>query len=581
MYKMKKITLLISGLVLSTIVSTTSAQQLLNNGFENWETAGNTYQSNKSEKNGSAHGDIARPGNEPISWDGSSVHQIVNFMGTQDKSETLVTQGADNGNNYAILTNKFIGLGSIGATAPGFLSLATPWVYAYGAFSEATILANSDGGVFGGLSFTYRPDAVVGKFKRTDSNAENSHIIAYLWNGTFKSNIKSDKTNDVKEDVDRAVLAGIDGVPTTSTTQKGTLVAYCDFTFKSTTDSKWQTIEVPLKYVKYDNNTEVVPQKINVILSAADYWTRTNLKKGTSLCVDDVKLLYYSRLSSLSVGGYEVPLQKDVYDYVAYVANPTSHTATPLGEAPTKIVTPSNDPSNNTYSVTVTNNNNAADATDIDGLRSHTYKVKYMSQTTGYAAAFYNGIPSSDSTPIPVDYMKEADGTYALTFGDNSGDFGFDDAKGPRTPSRTVITGVTMTVDSDGCYVFTKDGATQGRDYTVSLVNDGATKCIYDPKGDGRWIFNFDVNYDGNVTRVTVTNDVTLSGVNGMNSMKERVVARSGAIEVSGFDGVAEVYTIDGRLVAKTVVAGNAQIAASNGIYLVRTPNTVKKVIVR
>ena len=66
-----------------------------------------------------------------------------------------------------------------------------------------------------------------------------------------------------------------------------------------------------------------------------------------------------------------------------------------------------------------------------------------------------------------------------------------------------------------------------------------------------------------------------------MNSIKERVVARSGAIEVSGFDGVAEVYTIDGRLVAKTVVAGNAQIAASNGIYLVRTPNTVKKVIVR
>ena len=98
---------------------------------------------------------------------------------------------------------------------------------------------------------------------------------------------------------------------------------------------------------------------------------------------------------------------------------------------------------------------------------------------------------------------------------------------------------------------------------------------------DGRWIFNFDVNVNGKVTRVTVTSDTTLSGVNGMNSIKERVIARSGAIEVSGFDGVAEVYTIDGRLVAKTAVAGNAQIAASNGIYLVRTPNTVKKVIVR
>lgn len=566
MYKMKKITLLISGLVLSTIVSTTSAQQLPNNGFEEWEAAGNTYQSNKPGFTGGPAGNKARPGNEPVSWEGSSVHQTVI---NQTKTETLVTQGTDNG-NYVILTNKFVGVAGIGATAPGFLSLATPWVYA------TTNVSKCDGGVFGGLSFTYRPDAVVGKFKRTDSNNENSHIIAYLWNGTFKSNIKSDKSDDAKEDVERAVLAsaGIADVPTTSTTLNGTLVAYCDYKFKSTTNSAWQTIEVPLRYV----NTEVAPGKINLILSAADYWTRGNLLENTSLCVDDVKLLYYSRLESLSVGGYEVPLQKDVYDYVAYVANPTSHTATPLGEAPTKIVTPSIDKENNIYSIKVTNN--TAGATDIDGARSHTYNVKYMSQTTGHAAAFYNGIPSSDSTPIPVDYMKEADGTYALTFGNDNGDFEFEDKDGTRTPSRTVITGVTMTVDSDRCYVFTKDGETDGGEYTVSLVNDGDTKCIYDPNSR-KWIFNFDVNYSGNVTRVTVTSDVTLSGVNGMNSMKERVIARSGAIEVSGFDGVAEVYTIDGRLVAKTAVAGNAQIAASNGIYLVRTPNTVKKVIVR
>lgn len=574
MYKMKKITLLISGLVLSTIVSTTSAQQLPNNGFEEWEAAGNTYQSNKPGFTGGPAGNKARPGNEPVSWEGSSVHQTVI---NQTKEETLVTQGTDNG-NYVILTNKFVGVAGIGATAPGFLSLATPWVYA------TTNVSKCDGGVFGGLSFTYRPDAVVGKFKRTDSNNENSHIIAYLWNGTFKSNIKSDKSDDAKEDVERAVLAsaGIADVPTTSTTLNGTLVAYCDYKFKSTTNSAWQTIEVPLRYV----NTEVAPGKINLILSAADYWTRTNLKKETSLCVDDVKLLYYSRLESLSVGGYEVPVKDVVFNQdgvcncVAYVANPTNPDPeyTFLGGAPTKTVTWSNDKENNIYSIIVTNNTAGDNATDIDGLRSHTYKVKYMSQTTGYAAAFYNGIPSSDSTPIPVDYMKEADGTYALSFGDPDGEFEID---GGFILDRTLIKGVTMTVDSDGCYVFTKDGATQGSDYTVSLVNDGATKCIYDPKGDGKWIFNFDVNYSGNVTRVTVTSDVTLSGVNGMNLMKERVIARSGAIEVSGFDGVAEVYTIDGRLVAKTTVAGNAQIAASNGIYLVRTPNTVKKVIVR
>lgn len=574
---MKKLILLISGIVLSATVSTTSAQQLPNNGFEKWEAAGNTYQSNKSTSTVKAYGDIDRPDTEPVSWEGSSVHQKVYYLyRTQEKKATLVTQGTDN-SNYAILTNKFVGLGSIGSTAPGFLSLATPWVFAYANMSNSEILKNSDGGVFGGLSFTYRPDAVVGKFKRTDSNAENSHIIAYLWNGTFKSNIKSDSSDDVKEDVDRAVLAGIDGVPTTSTTQKGTLIAYCDYKFKSTTDSKWQTIEVPLTYVNTD--TKVVPQKINVILSAADYWTRTNLKQETSLCVDDVKLLYYSRLSRVLIGGYNVPLKDGVYDYVAYVGNPTSCNATVLGGAPTKSVTKSNDTANNIYSITVTNNTAGDNATDIDGKKSHTYNFKYMSQTTGHIGVMNlpEGTFKFGPKKILVDYIQEADGTYALSFGDPDGEFEID---GGFILDRTLIKGVTMTVDSDGCYVFTKDGVTDTGDYAVSLVNDGSTKCIYDT-ADGRWIFNFDVNVNGKVTRVTVTSDTTLSGVNGMNEMNERVVARRGAIEVSGFDGVAEVYTVDGRLVAKTTVAGNAQIAASNGIYLVRTPNTVKKVIVR
>ena len=323
------------------------------------------------------------------------------------------------------------------------------------------------------------------------------------------------------------------------------------------------------------------PDKFNIIFAAGNYWS-TSPGKDNTLCVDDVKLLYYSRLESLSVGGYEVPLQKDVYDYYIYETNLSGHTATVLGLPELKTVTADNNTTDGTYTVTVTNNNYApgvTGVTDIDGFSSHSYRVHYLAQTTGYAGVMNlpEGTFKFGPKEITIDYMQEAEGTYALSFGDPDGEFEID---GGFILDRTLIKGVTMTVDSDDCYVFTKDGVTDTGDYAVSLVNDGATKCIYDP-ADGRWIFNFDVNVNGKVTRVTVTSDTTLSGVNGMNSIKERVIARSGAIEVSGFDGVAEVYTIDGRLVAKTAVAGNAQIAASNGIYLVRTPNTVKKVIVR
>ena len=93
---MKKLILLISGIVLSATVSTTSAQQLPNYDFEKWERAGYTYQSNKEGSKGSAYGDIQRPDNEPVSWEGSSVHQKVFYMWTQEKEQTLVTQGTDN-----------------------------------------------------------------------------------------------------------------------------------------------------------------------------------------------------------------------------------------------------------------------------------------------------------------------------------------------------------------------------------------------------------------------------------------------------------------------------------------------------
>lgn len=562
---MKKITLLISGLVLSTIVSTTSAQQLLNNDFEGGWVDCNPWTSNGTTK----------VGKTPSSWTISHVAGYslwgLWFGKTQVGEET---SGHESTNAVKIYNraNPIVDTQIV----PGYVTTGTTWSTAN------TKGGNADGGTFGGVEFTFKPDAVSFYYTRSHGTAnptEQATVVAYLWKGTYTQadvpgNINDKPTLVPMTDRDRNIL----GMSTAqggkvSKTSGAARLAKIDYALKG--DAKeWTNQVIDFTYEK--GAASQTPEKFNIIFAAGDYWS-TSPGQDNTLCIDDVKLVYYSRLSSLSVGGYNVPLKKDVYDYYIYDTNLSGYTATKLGEAELKDVTADNNSTDGIFTVTVTNKNNAADATDIDGLRSHSYRVHYLAQTTGYAAAFNNGIPSSVSTPIPVDYMKEADGTYALSFGDPDGEFEID---GGFILDRTLIKGVTMTVDSDGYYVFTKDGVTDTGDYAVSLVNDGSTKCIYDT-ADGRWIFNFDVNVNGKVTRVTVTSDTTLSGVNGMNSMKERVVARSGAIEVSGFDGVAEVYTIDGRLVAKTAVAGNAQIAASNGIYLVRTPNTVKKVIVR
>lgn len=75
---------------------------------------------------------------EPAEWNGSNVDQ----MGVKEKG--LVTQQGGDDNKYLQLKNIFVGKLGIGSTAPGFINLGTPWVYA--TFPK---IENSDGGTFG------------------------------------------------------------------------------------------------------------------------------------------------------------------------------------------------------------------------------------------------------------------------------------------------------------------------------------------------------------------------------------------------------------------------------------------------
>lgn len=285
---MKKIfTLALMGIALSG-----NAQHLPNGNFTNWKTAcGNSYQSSKGGWTGSTPaGERKRPGSEPESWNGSSVNQKV--AGTE-KTETLVTQGSQDANSWTVLTNKYVGALGIGSNAPAFINFGTPWVYA------VTSIDKCDGGVYGGMTFSSRPDAIKGRYKRTTGSEgeENAHIIAYLWKGTFTSNIAATGTVS-KDDVDRVVLGKETG------TTSGTLIASCDYSFNSTANNDWEEIIVPLDYVQ--GQEETVPEKMNVIISSADYWTRNNIKAGNVLEVDDVDFVYYHALSDLQVDGVTV-----------------------------------------------------------------------------------------------------------------------------------------------------------------------------------------------------------------------------------------------------------------------------------
>lgn len=369
---MKKSFLLSGALLLSLSAFTANAQQLPNVGFDSWKTTCGSSRSVNEKK------EVVRPGVEPAEWNGSNVNQTV--LGVNKLEPGLVTKQEEGGNKYLQLRNMYVGALGIGSNAPGFINFGTPWVYA------TSQIKKCDGGTFGGQSFTYKPDAIKGKYKRADSDAEgkpisnneSSHIIVYLWNGTYKSFIGSTdlKTKEEKENVDRAVLGKTTG------SASGKLVASCDKAFSSTANKDWETIVVPLDYVANAGN----PTMMNVIISAGDYWDRGKLLDGTTLLVDDVDFVYYSTLTSLKAGSKTIALQGGVYNYTVAGKMPTEKEVVATCKSQFADAAVAVDAVNYKVTVTVTNQGGK----DVDGATQHVYTLQYTAPVVKQYAGILN-----------------------------------------------------------------------------------------------------------------------------------------------------------------------------------------------
>lgn len=425
---MKKSFLLSGALLLSISAFTANAQQLPNVGFDSWKTTCGTSRS--ISKDGKKV-DVARPGVEPSEWNGSNVDQLE-----QEKPD-LVTKVVDNSNTVVQLKNIYIGLPipGLGSTAPGFMNFGTPWVYA------STTIKDCDGGVFGGLSFNKKPDAIKGKYKRTDSNSEDSHIIAYLWNGTYTSKIGNvaQTVTEEQNDVDRVVLGKTTGLAS------GKLVASCDKAFSTTVNNDWETIVVPLDYVANAGN----PTMMNVIISAGDYWNRSNLKKNTTLLVDDVDFVYYSTLTSLKAGSKTIALKDGVYNYTVAGKMPTEEEVVATCKSQFADAVVAVDAANYKVTVTVTNQGGK----DVDGATQHVYTLQY----TAPVVKQYAGILNVDCDILGGDVIANATQDVTIIYyNDNTCDFSLPNFMFAGTNIGNIeIPNVKVSEDAAGTKTFT------------------------------------------------------------------------------------------------------------------------------
>ena len=282
-----------------------------------------------------------------------------------------------------------------------------------------------DGGVYGGMNFSHRPDAVVGWYKRDNSKGtEDAYVIAYLWSGTFKSQVRSaiEKTGGTSSnpiysesatieltDVDRAILGK------SSVAQSGTLIASCEEKI-SNSFSEWTQIIVPLEY----KTTTVVPEKMNLIISAADYWNRANIVPYNTLVVDDVDFVYYSTLTSLKAGSKTIALKDGVYNYTVAGKMPTEKEVVATCKSQFADAAVTVDAANYKVTVTVTNQGGK----DVDGATQHVYTLQY----TAPVAKQYAGILNVDCDILGGDVIANATQEVTISYyNDNTCDFSLPD----------------------------------------------------------------------------------------------------------------------------------------------------------
>lgn len=242
---------------------------------------------------------------QPEGWVVSNVSGINGLGATKVASVGTVADG----NKSVVLTNTpnpFMA----SQIVPAYISLGTTWATANA--SAIIKVTDADGGVFGGVAFKGRPDAIALKYKRSHGTAnagERASVIAYTWRGTFTQENVPGNTSLSKPvtttmvDRDRNIL----GLTTAtggnvSKSDDAALIAKAEAYIEGDA-AEWTDLLVPFTYNE-SVEAGTAPEKLNVILSANDYFAdRSTIGKDNTLEVDSVRLLYYTTLRSLAVNG--------------------------------------------------------------------------------------------------------------------------------------------------------------------------------------------------------------------------------------------------------------------------------------
>lgn len=374
-----------------------NAQQLPNGTFDgNWV---NCYPWEK--------GAIVKSerGTQPSGWCMANVNGMGGLGATIVGAEGTGRSGSG---KSVVLTNTPNPL-SASQVVPGYFSLGTTWATAKATITGSVTAGTADGGSFGGISFTKRPDAIRFYYKRAH-NIENTtksptnlteraSIVAYAWKGTWTQKdvpsntaltpskvTMTDRSNNI---LGKDCLTG----GAVSKTADAELISVVEYYIEGN-QVDWKQVTIPFEY----KNSTAIPEKLNIIFAANDLFAdRSGIGAGNQLSIDDVELVYYHSLSALSYNGKAVTgFAETKYSYSVdevYDASKLAYTKT--GVAST--VSTSYNETSATLTITVTGDDDKTTSYTIQFKKPTIVNMtitdaKYATFVTPYAVTVPQGV---------------------------------------------------------------------------------------------------------------------------------------------------------------------------------------------
>lgn len=244
-----------------------------------------------------SNGNTKTMGTTPANW---CIAQVIGISGT-GKTLVGVKDTGYNGEGSCVKVVNSNNSTKWTQVVPGYVTLGTTWSTAKG-FTGS----NPDGGTFGGIDFTGRPESVTFVYKRvhgttnadgseiysnTGNTEEKATVVAYLWKGEYEQadvpgNIivlgTPQKVTMVNRD--RNIL-DMETAQGGAVTKKGKLIGKINYDITGDAED-WTELTIPFEYL-----TEDTPEKFNIIFCAGDYFSTTP-GAGNALYIDNVKLNY-------------------------------------------------------------------------------------------------------------------------------------------------------------------------------------------------------------------------------------------------------------------------------------------------